>query len=145
MSNSIPPRFQCDGLIYWKDYFPNTLGFQWSVIPTRKMKEEGEIYGLSRSHYVGQGGTRGKGQVFGEPVSNEVFFDEAYVLAYFEQHRRIIDLWEWVNVDTQNPVDLLSLFEEKNGINISPSNPRQSLYLKYKEFVKCLQQQQRKQ
>lgn len=141
-NNMIPERFQCDGLIYWKDYFPNTLGTPWSVSPTRKMKEQGEVYGLTRSHWVGVGGTRGKGQVFGEPVSGEVYFDEAYVLAYFEQHRRIIDLWEWINVDTQNPVDLLSLFEQGEQVILSPKNPRHSLYIKFKEFVKCLHQQQ---
>lgn len=127
-------KYNC---IYWQDFLNGRRGTPYPLLPTVEMSTTYEIYGLTRTDTK-----------TGEKIPYEVLFDREYIEYWIRGNQVLIRAVGVISFNkdaesTEKPLNLLDLFaefEESVKITLSSKNPRQSIYLKFKEYVKCQQQ-----
>lgn len=121
------------GCVYWEDFFKGTRGNHWRVEPTSSMVSGVEIYQLERTPCLRD--DEGNAHGWGEKEKCQVLFDRDYALAYAEKYKKLFSVLSLLEAkEAVSLVDKFKEFEQSTGLVVSSTNPRQTTYLKFKEY-----------
>lgn len=121
------------GCVYWSDFFKGTRGNHWRIEPTKAMIEGVDIYQLERTPCLRDEDGIAHGWAAKETC--QVLFDVEYVQAWKNKYKKLLDVLSLNSTETTQPIkDMFYGFEQSTGLVVSLKNPRQSTYLKFKEY-----------